>query len=203
MGYNPVEQLFAPNPSQELRMDVDAFLREIGNRRGYRGQMVHVHDVPARKASFKKLRKPLHPAVRGVLARRGIEKLYSHQASAIEAIRRGENVVVVTGTASGKTLCYNLPVIETLLAEPHAKAIYLYPTKALAQDQLRGLNDLKALDPTLPWRRARTTATRPAIPVASSATRATSSSQTPTCCTRGFCPTTRAGRASSRSSGTW
>lgn len=131
-------------------MDVDAFLREIGNRRGYRGQMVHVHDVPAREASFGELAEPLHVALRGVLAQRGIERLYSHQAAAIEAVRRGENVVVVTGTASGKTLCYNLPVIEALLAEPHAKALYLYPTKALAQDQLRGLNELKALDPSLP-----------------------------------------------------
>jgi len=131
-------------------MDVDAFLRELENRRGYRGQMVHTHDVPAREAGFKDLAQPLHPSVAGVLAKQDIRELYTHQADAIEAIRRGENVVVVTGTASGKTLCYNLPVIETLLTEPLAKAIYLYPTKALAQDQLRVLNELKALDPKLP-----------------------------------------------------
>ncbi|MBK8231413.1 MAG: DEAD/DEAH box helicase [Candidatus Eisenbacteria bacterium] len=68
-----------------------------------------------------------------------MERLYVHQAAAIDAVRTGRNVVVVTGTASGKTMCYNLPVLEGLLEDPNARALYLFPTKALAQDQLKGL----------------------------------------------------------------
>ena len=131
-------------------MDVDAFLREMENRRSYRGQMVHVQDVAQREATFQDTQEPVHAALLGVLKQEGVEQLYSHQAEGIDAVRRGENVVVVTGTASGKTLCYNIPVVETLLSEPRAKAIYLYPTKALAQDQLRALNHLRELDETLP-----------------------------------------------------
>jgi len=92
----------------------------------------------------------LHPAVAGALSRLGIEALYTHQADAIDAVRRGEHVVVVTGTASGKTLCYTVPILETLLEEPEATALLLFPTKALAQDQLRGLLRFKELDSRFP-----------------------------------------------------
>jgi len=131
-------------------MNVDAFLRELTHSREYRGQIVHVHEVAAREARYQDLTQPPPPKLEAVLRPQGIERFYTHQAEAIEAIRRGENVVVVTGTASGKTLCYNVPVIETLLNDPRAKALYLYPTKALAQDQLRVLVRLKELDPSLP-----------------------------------------------------
>lgn len=76
------------------------------------------------------------------LRRRGIERPYTHQAQALERILRGENCVVVTPTASGKTLCYNLPVLQAILQNPDARAIYLFPTKALAQDQLAELQGL-------------------------------------------------------------
>ena len=82
----------------------------------------------------------LHPRLRALLMGRGIERLYSHQARAVEHALGGANVVVVTPTASGKTLCYQLPVLDRLLREPASRAIYLFPTKALAQDQLQGLN---------------------------------------------------------------
>src|SRR5262249_1835029 len=72
----------------------------------------------------------------------GIQMLYSHQAQAVEAALSGHNVVVVTPTASGKTLCYNLPVIQACLGNPSARALYLFPTKALAQDQAAALNTL-------------------------------------------------------------
>ncbi|MFQ6099459.1 MAG: DEAD/DEAH box helicase, partial [Armatimonadota bacterium] len=78
------------------------------------------------------------------------KRLYKHQCDALQSVRRGEDVVVVTGTASGKTLCYNLPVLEMLLREPAGKALYLFPTKALAQDQLRKLNQYKSASPALP-----------------------------------------------------
>lgn len=76
------------------------------------------------------------------LGRRGIERPYTHQAQAFEAVLRGESAVVVTPTASGKTLCYNLPVLQAILADPNARALYLFPTKALAQDQMQELHEL-------------------------------------------------------------
>ena len=73
---------------------------------------------------------------------RGFGQLYSHQAAAAEAVHAGKNVVIVTPTASGKTLCYNLPVLDAVLADSDTRALYLFPTKALAQDQLAELHDL-------------------------------------------------------------
>jgi len=79
--------------------------------------------------------------------RGGIKRLFTHQAEAIEAAGRGENLIVVTPTASGKTLCYNIPVLNSLLENPHSRAMYLFPTKALSQDQLNELHGLiTALD---------------------------------------------------------
>src|SRR5690606_10765579 len=92
----------------------------------------------------------LSPPIEKALRSMGIEALYSHQAEAVEAARRGENVVVVTGTASGKSLCYNIPVLEGLAEQEEAAALYLFPTKALTQDQLRGLLRFKEISPELP-----------------------------------------------------
>ena len=83
----------------------------------------------------------LHPALRDSLAATGVEKLWSHQADTLEAAMRG-HTIVTTGTASGKSLAFNLPVLHTLASDPSARAIYLYPTKALAQDQARKLSQL-------------------------------------------------------------
>ena len=80
------------------------------------------------------------PALVTVLGDRGVTELYTHQHEAVEAVRRGEHVAVVTPTASGKTLCYNLPVLNTILEDPSARALYLFPTKALAQDQLANIH---------------------------------------------------------------
>src|SRR5688572_1692258 len=85
----------------------------------------------------------LHPALVEALARGGVDGLYSHQAEAFEAALQGP-VIVTTGTASGKSLAFNLPVLETLARDPRARALYLYPTKALAQDQARKLHELRA-----------------------------------------------------------
>jgi DEAD/DEAH box helicase domain-containing protein len=82
------------------------------------------------------------PRLANVLRQRGIERLFTHQREAIEAVHKGENVVVVTPTASGKTLCYNIPILNSLLANPESRAIYLFPTKALSQDQLDELHGL-------------------------------------------------------------
>ena len=80
--------------------------------------------------------------LRQVLSARGIDQLYTHQAAAIEHALAGRNVVITTPTASGKTLCYNAPVLSAILTDPSARALYLFPTKALAQDQLAELHEL-------------------------------------------------------------
>jgi DEAD/DEAH box helicase domain-containing protein len=96
--------------------------------------------TPPRPADLRPFPADLPTALAEVLVRDGIVKLFSHQAQAWESARRGENVVLATGTASGKTLGYNLPVLSALLENPEARALYLFPTKALAQDQFNTLN---------------------------------------------------------------
>ncbi len=98
--------------------------------------------VPARPARYADFPAGLDARLEAALRRRDQAPLYVHQASAIDSILAGENVVVVTGTASGKTLAYNLPVLSTLLNDPEARAVYLFPTKALAQDQSAALAEL-------------------------------------------------------------
>nr|MBI2904565.1 DEAD/DEAH box helicase [Chloroflexota bacterium] len=103
--------------------------------------------LPPRPSRHAPLPPGLYAPLGAALRRRGIEQLYTHQASAVAAALRGENVAIVSGTASGKTLCYNLPVLHTLLQHPSARALYLFPTKALAQDQAAELADfIAALD---------------------------------------------------------
>ncbi len=101
-----------------------------------------VHHIPAREASWAPMPEWLRPELAAVYRDKGIDRLYSHQASAAAAVRAGRNAVVVTPTASGKTLCYNLPVLNSLLENPDTRALYLFPTKALAQDQLNELHDI-------------------------------------------------------------
>jgi DEAD/DEAH box helicase domain-containing protein len=107
------------------------------------GEITLDHVIPAAPAESKPLPCDLVPALVGALRERGITSLYSHQARAYEAVRSGRHLVVVTPTASGKTLCYNLPVLQRLLETPTTRALYLFPTKALAQDQLAELAALK------------------------------------------------------------
>lgn len=103
---------------------------------------------PARKAAWSDLPTDLPPGLAAALRRRGLTRLYTHQALAWEYARQGENVVLATGTASGKTLAYNLPVLATMLEQPEARAMYLFPTRALTQDQQAGLGNLLS-DPAL------------------------------------------------------
>jgi DEAD/DEAH box helicase domain-containing protein len=105
-------------------------------------ELAHLATEPAREGRTAPLPGELQPAVREALGRRGIKELYAHQAEAYSAARHGGNVIVTTGTASGKTLAFNLPVLDALAADRHARALYLYPTKALAQDQARSLGEL-------------------------------------------------------------
>src|SRR5262247_1059117 len=97
---------------------------------------------PARPAVFAPFPSSLDPRIVESLRTRGVTQLYSHQARAFEIAAKGEHLVVVTPTASGKTLCYNLPVLQALVQAPEARVLYLFPTKALAQDQLAELTEL-------------------------------------------------------------
>jgi DEAD/DEAH box helicase domain-containing protein len=125
-------------------VDVDGFLDEVRASPDYKRQMVYVREVPAREARYAETGRPLPPPVRGVLEEAGIGRLYSHQAAAIDAARDGRNVLVVTGTASGKSLCYLVPILEMLLHDSQDRALLLFPTKALTQDQFRAM--ARALD---------------------------------------------------------
>lgn len=102
----------------------------------FASQIAHHRLLPAREAVTQPTARPLSRAVAGILEHRGIGALYSHQARAIDAVRAGRHVAVATPTASGKSLIYNLPLMESFLANPDSRAIYLFPLKALAQDQL-------------------------------------------------------------------
>jgi DEAD/DEAH box helicase domain-containing protein len=101
-----------------------------------------VHHIPAREAKFAPMPEWVRADLAAVYAEKGVGNLYSHQAAAAAAVHAGRNAVVVTPTASGKTLCYNLPVLNAVLENPDTRALYLFPTKALAQDQLSELHDL-------------------------------------------------------------
>jgi DEAD/DEAH box helicase domain-containing protein len=98
---------------------------------------------PAREARTEPLPADLDPRVASTLVANGVTVLYRHQAETWEAACRGENVVVTTGTASGKSLAFNLPVLDAIAREPKTRALYIYPTKALAQDQARALAELR------------------------------------------------------------
>lgn len=102
----------------------------------------HWEVIPPKEAIFSEFPQGIETRIKSVLEKRGIRKLYSHQASAIENIFSGKNVVIVTPTASGKTLCYNLPVVNKILEKPESRALYLFPTKALSQDQVAELHQL-------------------------------------------------------------
>src|ERR1700722_9747797 len=101
-----------------------------------------VRHFPARAAQWAQFPDWVYPDLRTAYNAKGIERLYSHQAAAAEEAHEGKNIVIVTPTASGKTLCYNLPVINAILENSDTRAIYVFPTKALSQDQLAEIHDL-------------------------------------------------------------
>jgi DEAD/DEAH box helicase domain-containing protein len=105
-------------------------------------ELAYLTETPARAARTEAIPDGVNATVREALAGQGIGNLYAHQTEAWEAAQRGEHVIVTTGTASGKTLAFNLPVLDALATDPKSRALYLYPTKALAQDQARALGEL-------------------------------------------------------------
>jgi DEAD/DEAH box helicase domain-containing protein len=123
-------------------MDAAAFLHHLVNLTDYRHQIVHIERIPHQGAIFGKLDNPLHPGLQACLESLGISNLYSHQAKALNAILAGKNVIIATPSASGKTLCYHLATLDALLHDRDSRALYIFPTKALAQDQLRSLKQI-------------------------------------------------------------
>ncbi len=122
--------------------DTSAFLGYLTAQPTYGGQIAHVEHMPPRKATYAELDESLEANLRDCLNQHGLLPLYTHQAQAVSSTRQGKNVMVSTSSASGKTLCYNIPVLGAILAEGDSCALYLFPTKALAQDQLRSLREL-------------------------------------------------------------
>ena len=118
--------------------NIDMFKNDVR----YRENIAHIETIPAKKASFKKVDN-LNERIIDYLSSKQV-KLYKHQADTYEAIKDGENVIITTPTASGKTLAFNLPIMETMIEDSDATALYIYPAKALSNDQLHVLEDLES-----------------------------------------------------------
>jgi DEAD/DEAH box helicase domain-containing protein len=129
--------------AETLLQLLDGQLSEAQPAADGHARIAHVRRLPARRAQTVDLPGDLPPLLRDRLERGGVPALYTHQAGALDAVRRGRHVVVATGTASGKSLCYQLPIVEQVLRDDKATALYLSPTKALAHDQLRALRSFK------------------------------------------------------------
>lgn len=125
-------------------MALEQVLQQFKDDAQFARHITHWRHLPARPGRYAPWPDGIDPRLVAVLRSRGIERLYTHQAMAVDAALHGDHVVVVTPTASGKTLCYNIPVLNKLLSDPSARALYLFPTKALAQDQLAELGGLRA-----------------------------------------------------------
>jgi DEAD/DEAH box helicase domain-containing protein len=133
-----VRRSTVPSSLTRVHEVLDAFVE-----RDYNGELLTaVRHFPAREAQWADFPAWVHADLAAAYAAKGIRRLYTHQAEAAEAVHAGKNVVIVTPTASGKTLCYNLPVLNAMLDNSDSRALYLFPTKALAQDQLAELHDL-------------------------------------------------------------
>ncbi len=137
----PFREALAPRASTTLDI-VRQILGSLAARNYADEVLTCVRQIPAREATFRPLPEWVRSDLREAYSAKGISQLYSHQAATAELVHDGKNVVVVTPTASGKTLCYNLPVLNEVLENPDTRALYLFPTKALAQDQLAELHDL-------------------------------------------------------------
>ncbi len=122
--------------------DIEEYLDALRSSRKFGPQVVCSKTFARRGALYAKPRSKLDRRLQEGLARLGIKQLYTHQAEALDLIQQGSDVLVATPTASGKSLIYNLPVVDTYLRQPHAHYLYLFPLKALAQDQLRTLQKL-------------------------------------------------------------
>ncbi|ANE47860.1 ATP-dependent helicase [Paenibacillus swuensis] len=121
---------------------MEEWIEVIRNTPKIMTNVTHWHTIPPRDAKYASFPLDLHPDLASALTDRGVVKLYTHQEASYREVRGGRHVVTVTPTASGKTLCYNLPVVQRIMEDESARALYLFPTKALAQDQVAELHEL-------------------------------------------------------------
>ncbi|MHC1785540.1 MAG: DEAD/DEAH box helicase [Christensenellales bacterium] len=126
-------------------MNLDQLLDQLRDDTQFMGCVTNWQTLPAREALYSPWPSAVDPRIVEALSRRGLRKLYTHQVSCVEAVARGEDAVVVTPTASGKTMCYNIPVLSAILSNQDARALYLFPTKALSADQVAELYELITL----------------------------------------------------------
>ena len=115
--------------------DIKNFINHLSNDSAHSKCLVHAHYIQAKKGSYSDFPAGLSEQLVNNLNFQGLKQLYCHQTEAIELIQKKKNVCVLTPTASGKTLVYNIPVIDSIIKDPNARALYLYPIKALAHDQ--------------------------------------------------------------------
>ncbi|KAA9026086.1 DEAD/DEAH box helicase [Niallia endozanthoxylica] len=125
-----------------LRKSMQEIMNQLKLTDDYKENIVHWQTMEAKEAKTVDFPTAIHPSLKSALQGRGIQTLYTHQREAYESVMDNKSIVAVTPTASGKTLCYNLPVLETIIRNPNARALYMFPTKALAQDQKSEINEL-------------------------------------------------------------
>ncbi|RMH62866.1 MAG: DEAD/DEAH box helicase [Calditrichaeota bacterium] len=123
-------------------MNLEQLIDYLSRESSFQSRVQKWMTIPGKEAHYVPFPSTLEPALIEAFRKKGINGLYSHQAATFDIAQKGENVVVVTPTASGKTLAYNLPVFNRLYREPETRALYLFPTKALAQDQLKEVEDI-------------------------------------------------------------
>ncbi|MBT2694204.1 DEAD/DEAH box helicase [Bacillus sp. ISL-55] len=126
----------------KVRKSMQEILQELKVSESVKKNIVHWHTIEEKEAQTAEMPEELSEILRKALERRGISRLYTHQKSSYDQIMKGQSIVAVTPTASGKTLCYNLPVLQSIINDPNARALYMFPTKALAQDQKSEINEL-------------------------------------------------------------
>ncbi|MFT9600609.1 DEAD/DEAH box helicase [Mesobacillus sp.] len=126
----------------KVRKSMQEILQELKVSESVKRNIVHWHTIDEKEAQSEEMPEELSEILKRALERRGISRLYTHQKSSYDQIMKGQSIVAVTPTASGKTLCYNLPVLQSIINDPNARALYMFPTKALAQDQKSEINEL-------------------------------------------------------------
>ena len=129
------------NPLTGKVSSIEEMIDLVKRTPGIMSQVTYWHTIPPRDPSYEPFPSHIHPILKAALMEKGINRLYTHQAMSFREVEEGRHLVTVTPTASGKTLCYNLPVLQGILANDSARALYLFPTKALAQDQVAELQE--------------------------------------------------------------
>lgn len=127
---------------KQTKLSIPEILEQLHTDPSFSSNIIHTRTIPGKEAVYAEFPERLHPSIIRALGTKGIGRLYSHQKEAFELAVSGQSFTAVTPTASGKSLCYHLPVMQSILEDDTSRAIYLFPTKALAQDQLADLHEL-------------------------------------------------------------